>query len=163
MELYIEDFSIESAIVRFREEVEGGPEGVYKIVNLNGRSIDRDIIDTFEGNGHVVFCYTEKETGPNTNKSQFSTVEHHVFKGTKKWVTKYLAVYDTPNSLEVVPESGAEMKGDCVTKAREASEKTKRDTFVVLGKSPEGFKRLQSTIKYKPSNGQKPGRYRFIW
>lgn len=150
-------------MVRFPEEVEtyNKPKGNYKIVNLDGSEVDDDTIEKFKDNGHVVFCWTDRCVGTNTNKSQFSTVQHHVSKGSKLWVTKYIAVYDTPHSTEMVPDSMFDLKMDCVNRAREETEKTKRDTYVILGKST--LNKLQSTIKYKPSQGQKPGRYVFIW
>ncbi len=100
------------------------------------------------------------EPSENKNKSQFSTVEHRVHKGTKKWITTYMVVCDTLDSNNKIPGKW-EDKASAVTAAREYTEATRRTTFVILGKCPEGFDRVQSRIAYKPSQGQKLGKYEF--
>ena len=168
MRLLIEDFSLQSAFNRLGEELESvdpekWPQDVEKMVNLHDYD-DLDVgelADKLEGSG-ILFGFTQENFGINSNKTQ-SGVKHVVHKGSKEWVTSYMAVWDSPKSIKIVPNTMFPTKGDSVTAAREATQKTGRDTFVIIGKYAKGFSRVQSEIIYKPSSDQLMGSYVFVW
>lgn len=168
MRLIIKDFSLQAAFERLGDELEDidpskWPKDIEKMTNLH----DYDELDVeelaskLEGNG-TLYGYIETPFGSNANKTQ-SGVNHIVHKGTKEWGTSYMAVWDNPKSIEMVPGSRSAMKGDAVTVARTATEATGRSTYVIIGKFPKGFSRVQSEIVYKPSLKQELGVYILIW
>ena len=152
----IKDFNIQEAFISFR--------GIKRIGKTHLIIVPKDEFEDFPINklpeGYAIGC--EKiSPGSNENKSQFSTVEHNIFKGTKKWVSKYILVWDSPISTSKAFPLSYESKGEAVTKGRELTEKYKRTCYVILGKSPEGFERDQAKISYKPSQRQTLGLYEF--
>ena len=163
------DYSLERAFRRLDEELkfdeidpELWPIGPYKFVNLDDTAIEPDMIESFEGNNHVIFGYTSKKLGENANQIQ-TQVKNITVKGDKKWETKYIAVFDDPKGTEHVPGSNTSIKKDCIDAARAATSQTGRNTYIIIGKSPNGFDRLQSEVIYKPSQGQTMGQFTFVW
>lgn len=129
-------------------------------LNLDGELYD-DLINLMKETGTVVgYCIKQPTDNPNQIQTQ---VKDTIVKGDKKWATMYLAVYDTPWGNEVVPNSKAKTKKECVDIARAASSEENRDTFVLIGKSTDGFPRCMAQCLYKPSPKQQPGLYYFAW
>lgn len=168
----IKAFSIHQAftwMIKTMEDEEDKELSIIKnhkrFINLDELDIDpelhEDFIRFFQDTGHVVgWCEKMPEENPNQIQTQ---VKDTIIKGDKKWKTLYLAVYDTPWGDEVVKHSKKPTKKECVDVAREAGQKENRDTFVLMGKSPDGFPRCSAQVLYKPSPKQQPGLYIFIW
>jgi hypothetical protein len=119
------------------------------------------VLDIQKYNGLAMgWCDVEPDANPNQTTTQ---VIDTVVKGDKKWKTVYLAVYDQPLGDDVVPGSKKQTKKSCVDVARAAGEAEQRDTFVLIGKSPDGFPRCMAQVLYKPSPKQRAGVYKFVW
>jgi hypothetical protein len=116
--------------------------------------------EVFENLG-LLFCYTMSERGENKNVRK-TQVEYNVHKGAKEWDTKYGIVYDSPKSLEIVKPM-FDTKKAAVDAARELCENTGRSTYVILGKSPRNFQRLEASISYKGSEKQELSKFIFLW
>ena len=134
-------------------------------INLNDFCPDPEEYDNckklFENTGFVL-GFIKNDPDENVNQIQTQVI-NTVVEGDKKWKTVYLAVYDKPSGMEVVPNSRCDIKKDCVDIAREVSQQEKRDTFVLIGKQVDGFPRCSAQILYKPSPKQTIGNYCFIW
>lgn len=119
------------------------------------------IKNIFEGSNFVLgWCEAEPDVNPNMHKSY---VKDEVIKGDKKWKTEYVAVYDSPYGAQMVKGSRQAIKKDCVDVARAVTAAENRDTFVILGRSPDGFHRCNAQVLYKPGGDQKIGIYTFVW
>lgn len=164
MEIIIRDYSIESAFNRIPSELESLGEECPLIkngfINVTDNTGVADI-DVFKGT-NVIFGTELSKPGENTNETQ-TRVENTPTKGSKNWETKYLGVFDSPLSLNLVPGSITTMKEECVQACKEATKNTMRNTYVIIGKSAIEFNRCQAEVQYKPSAGQTPGVYKFVW
>jgi len=163
MEIIIKAFSLEGAHSLFMDEVE---EKEYKPPSINDKFINLDgyediDVNKLHGSG-ILFGLTISPPGENINKTK-SSVTNVAISGDKKWETGYLALYDNPKGDQVVKGSKSNIKKETIDFAREITETTGRDTYVIIGKYPVGFTRLQASINYKPSRDQKLGEYKFIW
>jgi len=163
MEKSISAFSIQQAFAWLCKDVEEGEQYPKSFIDFTYCSNDdQDVaVDVLKEMGYCI-GYCEKQPGTNPNQTQTQVIDT-VVKGDKKWKTVYLAVYDTPWGDKVVAGSKSAIKKDCVDIAREAGAKESRDTFVIIGKSPDGFPRCSAQVLYKPSPKQTPGLYKFIW
>ena len=163
MKVVVQDYSIESAFRRIHEELEEGqtcPDYGLGFINVTGNEAVADL-SRFDGLG-VVFGQTLEEKGENVNDVTTQVINHPT-KGAKKYKTVYLGVYDHKKSTDVFIDAKSDNKGDCVAKCREESERTGRNLFVIIGKSTDGFDRMESEIRYKPSSNQSYGVYEFTW
>jgi len=133
-----------------------------KLIYLDGLDPKQDEFQ-YEGD-NFLFCYTKSrlKAEENTNVTK-SSVENYSVKGDKNWRSRYIAVFDKDDGDELVPTVDSAVKKEAVDSARIVTEMTGRDTFVILGKSPIKFSRVQARITYKASKGQELGKYLFIW
>jgi len=166
MKLSVKSSSLDTAFEIFKSEViMECPDNIPSVmlyVNLDNHNInDEDIIQELEGKG-ILYGHTKMKVGDNANKVVVQLVNHPV-EGEKKWDNIYMAVYDHPRGLITVPGSKSKIKKECIDIARLASETEKRHTFVIIGKSPKEFDRLETEIIYKPSPNMKLGEYVFLW
>jgi hypothetical protein len=170
MKQVLEALSLHEAFMWLKKEVipelpeDQRPKHYLSFVDLDMHGInytDEDFIKSLEGKGILYGC-TEYPSGENTNKVLVS-IKNHPKEGEKKWESAYIAVYDFKSNFKAVPGSEKTIKKECIDIARAASEAEKRHTYVVLIKRPVNFKRLEAEIIYKPSQGQKLGKYLFIW
>jgi hypothetical protein len=111
---------------------------------------------------NIIYYKVLNSLGPNENTID-TKVNNIVFKGDKKWETSYIGVYDNPDSIKIVPNSKSLIKQECIDKCREETSKTGRNTYVIIGKSPVNFERVQAEIIYKPSKNQNYATIEFIW
>ena len=160
----IEDaFSILEEVVKDELSEDKHPKSFYKFVNLDEFDLNdgNDFYENLENTG-LLCGYCIYHPGENTNKSIKSVVSNHSVSGDKKWETTYVVVLDKPRSTESLPGT-FKIKKEAIDAGRKFTEETGRCTYVIIGKKPSGFDRLQSEITYKSSQGQKHGCYRFIW
>ena len=164
MKIRIEAFSMMEAFSYLNEACECDgldfPENI-NYIDLDGNTQLSKLGDESFENLGILFCYTMSEMGENKNMRK-TQVEYNTHKGAKEWDTKYGIVYDRPDSLEVV-KTMFDTKKAAVDAARELCENTGRNTYVILGKSPRNFKRLEASISYKGSEKQEASKYIFLW
>jgi hypothetical protein len=116
---------------------------------------EMDQQDKFYKNESAWGICLEKPVG-NNNKIK-STVEHFVFKGTRKWELVYI-----PLTHSWVGKASLN-KADAVKEARDYAEKHKCVVHVAIERrlSKDSGNPRVATIKYKSSTNEKPGRYFF--
>lgn len=121
--------------------------------------LEKDV-SKYEGLG-VNFCYIETPPGKNSNKIKTS-VRNKPSGVTKKWANSYIAVWDSPNGKEIVPDSFSNIKKECIDKTRGKCEEEIRNAYIIVGKSLTNAKRLEAEVIYMPSADQEDGNYTFI-
>jgi len=157
IEMDIAGYCIEEAFQLFLQEIGKPYSSRFKLlINEKEHNVPEFILKNGTVTGRTLHGPME-----NTNKAQFSTVENLVYKGTKKWETKYLIVWDHPQNSKLATKKEFEDKGAAVAEARIITEEKKRTTCVIIGKAPTGFERASALIRYKPSNKQGTGLYEF--
>jgi hypothetical protein len=116
-----------------------------------------DFAEEYASNNDEAIYFMEL-VKPVENKSKIkTTVEHHVEKGTKKWIQVF----------EISTSSGDDLldscatKGEALTKARTWSEKNKRKCTINIAKKLEKGSTLTATVNYKPSSKESVGLYMF--
>lgn len=138
-----------------------GYKEVTKIFKNSKKSLDKFIEERCENLSKFMpgegICIEEPKSNSNKIKSK---VEHHVTKGTKKWVLYYVvdSKYINYRYLDI---KKFKKKGDAVNFARQEAEKFKKPFTVKMEKRLENADSLVATIKYKPSKNEKPGTYVF--
>jgi hypothetical protein len=171
MKIDINAYSLQEAFNLLEEtvvdEIEESkhPKSFKKFINLDEIAGSFEVADSFyEGLEYTgLLCgYCIYSPGENTNKSIKSVVSNHSVSGDKKWETTYAVVLDNSKSTESL-EGTFKIKKEAIDAGRKFTEETGRSTYVIIGKKPSGFDRLQSEITYKSSQGQKLGCYRFVW
>ena len=169
MDIIITSTSLYSAFQIFKRDVleevdvEKQPKFLDNFVDLDRLGYDNnsEIIDDIRGKG-IIYGYTLEDCGVNSNKTLVS-IQNIAVTGDKKWKTMYAAVYDHPGNYQDIPECRSEIKKEAIDKGREYAESEKRNVFICIYKAPIEFTRTQAIITYKPSIGQKLGRYCFVW
>jgi hypothetical protein len=99
-----------------------------------------------------------KEPKKNTNKIK-SIVKHIVFKGTRKWETRYVVhTYGYPSGKEI---GHSTKKGEAVKIARRHTEKTREGTYIEIRKVLLTGKSTVAEISYKKGK-ESQGKYIFF-
>lgn len=160
---------------REAEEEHGHEQGYSGEINMSqgirdltrtfknsGKKLDAFVDDVMEGDDYVTdeeaLAICIKEPKPNTNKIK-TQVEHHVVKGTRKWIL-YFAVYEAGFDSTYIGRK--RNKADAVTMARDHTARTGNITKVLQEKVLEDGKPITATIRYKPSSNEKDGTYYFF-
>jgi hypothetical protein len=170
MKLEIKAYSLYTAFEIFRKDVllevkeSDRPLFLNSFVDLDKHNIEiEEVKDSLEGHG-ILYGYTKQKPGENANKV-LVRLDNFPKEGEKKWENCYLAVWDRGDGvgLEYVADSRSKIKKECIDKARALCEEQRRNAYVIIGKSPVEFHRVETSITYIPSKGQKEGVYVFIW
>lgn len=135
----------------------GSPVDITSEFKRSGLTLD-NFINNKELNKRDCFVICVKEPKSNTNKIK-SQVEHHVTKGTKKWVLKYVVSKGRFGDEEIAAKN---TKGEAVKIAREHTEKTQEMTNIRMEKRLEGGGAKVATITYKTSTSEQLGEWIFF-
>lgn len=158
MVVEISAYNIEDAFKLLKEEHD---LPMHDYINLDDKLINVASDNNYEGLG---LCFGFRTALIGENKNQIQTVVKNMpAGGTKKWKTVYAIVYDRPDSTQLASEDMPEIKKTAIDNARAISQETGRNTFLIVGKSPDNFSRVEAEINYKPSPGQETGVFKFIW
>jgi hypothetical protein len=157
------DSAVEDAIEEYGNDAYNGTIsttiGVIDFTNeykKSGKSLDAFISNTISKMTKRAcggICIEELKT--NTNKVK-SKVVHHVEKGTKKWVLKY--VIKEGSTLGNVLR-GFPTKGEAVNYAREYTEKNQIMTVVEMQKVLEKGDTKVAVVMYKKSSDERLGKW----
>ena len=170
MKLEIKAYNLYTAFEIFKKDVllevkeSDRPLFLDSFVDLDKHNIkDEEDILPLAGN-KILYGYTKQVPGENANKVLVK-LDNFPKEGEKKWENCYLAVWDRGDGvgLEYVPNSRSKIKKEAIDKARVLCEEQRRNAYVIIGKSPVEFHRVETSIIYAPSKGQKEGIYVFIW
>ena len=170
MRLEIKAYNLHTAFEIFKNDVllevkeSDRPLFLDSFVDLDKHFIvDQEEIDNLEGH-QILYGYTKQQPGENVNKVTVK-LDNFPKEGEKKWENCYLAVWDRGDGvgLTYVPDSRSKIKKEAIDKARVLCEEQRRNAYVIIGKSPVEFHRVETSITYAPSKGQKEGIYVFIW
>jgi hypothetical protein len=112
----------------------------------------------------VVHCEEPSLLSENTIVRKYS-LDRTIHKGAKKWNTKYMILKGISSGTDCLKINGElywETKNDAEDAAKAYTSETGIDTHVIIGRSPDNFLRLQTTINYK-SNQKKFNNYDVYW
>lgn len=165
MRYEIEAFDLYSAyaILRLQQEESGKSLKYNGFINITEQIKSGKNSNSYSGLGFL-FGYEAEEPGENVNKVQFS-IEDHIVKGTKEWLTKYAIAADYPhveNLITIDNKIYYDYKKDAEDNAKRWVASNHRNAHIIITKIPEGFEKRQTSFYYKPSPKQKSGRYIFF-
>lgn len=124
----------------------------------NGKNLDKLSDEAFELSKGTAVGICLKKPKANKNKTK-STVERFPQKGTRKWVTMYVATTRWDGSNFVCE---AKTLAECVKKARLYSEKTQETVNIDIVKRIEKGSDKCARITYKKSKTEELGHYVFF-
>ncbi len=111
----------------------------------------------------VVHC-EEPRPFENTIVRKYS-LDRTIHKGAKKWNMKYMVLKGIPSGTDCLKIDGEiywETKNEAEDAAKIYTSKTGVDTHVIIGRSPDNFLRLQTSVNFK-TNQKKFNEYDIYW
>lgn len=151
-----EGFNMYDAFQSVKEEI-----GLESYIDL-AKAKEADMpLEAYENLG---FCFGVQVGSYGENPNQIQTVVKNMpAGGTKKWLTVYSIVFDNDESLELASDNFHQIKKDSIDEAREITQSTGRNTYLLVGKKPDNFSRVEAEITYKPAPGQSLAKFKFIY